>query len=274
MKQQLKRRNNINIIGQGNQVIIFIHGYGCDQNMWRFVTAAFENDFKIILLDLVGCGKSDLGAFDYEKYNNLDGYVDDIIEICDVFKLTDITLVGHSVSAMIAGLATIKRPALFKKLIMVCPSPRYLNEDESGYIGGFNQSDIADMLSTLQDNYLGWSSAIAPVIIGDSNLPEFSRELTNTFCRNNPEIAAHFAKVTFTGDNRHDLKNIIVPTLIFQSKFDVIAPMEVGIYVHEQIKGSILKVLDTTGHCPHLTAPETTINAMKDFIFSAILIDR
>ncbi len=274
MKHPLVRRNNINIIGDGPETLVFIHGYGCDQNMWRFVTPAFQQNFKIVLLDLVGCGKSDERAFNPEKYSCLNGYVADIIEICDAFKFENITLVGHSVSAIIAGLASIQRPDLFNKLIMVCPSPRYVNEEESGYIGGFNQHDIVDMLCTLQNNYLGWSSAIAPVIIGDSNYTEFSKELANSFCRNNPEIAKHFAEVTFTGDNRSDLKNILVPTLILQTKHDVIAPVEVGIYVHEQIKGSILKILDTSGHCPHLTIPEATIDAMAGFLPTYTFIDK
>jgi sigma-B regulation protein RsbQ len=270
----LARRNNINIRGQGSETIIFIHGYGCDQNMWRFVKPPFEERYKVVLIDLVGSGGSDESAYCYEKYSKLEGYVADIVEICETFKFEYITLVGHSVSAIIAGLATIQRPDLFKKLVMVSPSPRYVNELESGYIGGFEQSDIEDMLCTLKGNYLGWSSAIAPTIIGTPNPPEFSTELANSFCRNNPDIAAHFAALTFTGDNRADLKHIKVPTLIIQCSQDLIAPMEVGIYVHDQIKGSILKVLDTSGHCPHLTAPEATIAALSDFLSIDVTVAR
>jgi sigma-B regulation protein RsbQ len=234
--------------------------------MWRFVAPAFKENYKIVLLDLVGCGASDETAYEYNKYSSLDGYVADIIEICDVLKLENTILVGHSVSAMIAGLATIKRPDLFQKLIMICPSPRYINEEATEYVGGFSQSDIAEMLETLNDNYLGWSSAIAPVIMGNPDEPEFSKELANSFCRNNPEIAQHFAKLTFTGDNRHDMEKIKLPTLIIQTSHDVIAPIEVGLYVHTHITGSSFKLLSTNGHCPHLTAPEATVAAIFDFL--------
>lgn len=246
--------------------MVFIHGYGCDQNMWRFVAPAFENDYKVVLLDLVGCGDSDPEAYEYQKYNSLDGHVADIIEICHTLELENIILVGHSVSAVIAALASIRRPDLFEKLIMICPSPRYLNDEKTGYTGGFDESDIAEMLQTLNDNYLGWSSAIAPVIMGHPDKPEFSRELLNSFCRNNPAIAEQFAIVTFKGDNRDDLVKIKLPTLIIQSSQDLIAPMEVGRYVHEHIAGSSLMVLDTSGHCPHLTAPKQTLAAMMNYL--------
>jgi sigma-B regulation protein RsbQ len=266
MQHSVISRNNIKITGKGNQALLFIHGYGCDQNMSRFVTPAFKENYKVVLLDLVGCGNSDEAAYDYNKYSSLNGYVADIIEICDVLKLQNTILVGHSVSAIIAGLATIQRRDLFQKLIMICPSPRYINEEATGYVGGFTQSDIAEMLETSKDNYLGWSSAIAPVIMGNPDNPEFSKELANSFCRNNPEIAQHFATLTFTGDNRHDLEQIKLHTLVIQSSHDVIAPMEVGLYVYKHINGSSLKVLATTGHCPHLTAPEATVAAMADFL--------
>lgn len=266
MQESLIRRNNINIKGKGNKAIVFIHGYGCDQNMWRFVAPAFEEEYKVVLLDLVGCGGSDPEAYAYHKYNSLDGHIADIIEICDVLKLESTILVGHSVSTVIAALASIRRPDLFEKLIMVCPSPRYLNDEETGYTGGFDKSDIREMLQALNDNYLGWSSAIGPVIMGNSDKPEFSRELVNSFCRNDPAIAEQFAIVTFTGDNRHDLVKILLPTLIIQSSEDVIAPMEVGRYVHKHIAGSSLSVLNTSGHCPHLTAPEQTLAAIMNFL--------
>lgn len=266
MQESLIRRNNINIKGKGTRAIVFIHGYGCDQNMWRFVAPAFEEEYKVVLLDLVGCGDSDPEAYEYRKYNSLDGHVADIIEICDAPEFKDAILVGHSVSAVIAALASIQRPGLFGKLIMVCPSPRYLNDEQTGYTGGFDESDIAEMLETLNDNYLGWSSAIAPVIMGHPDKPEFSQELLNSFCRNNPAIAEQFAIITFTGDNREDLAKIKLPTLVIQNSDDVIAPIAVGRYVHEQIAGSALRILDTSGHCPHLTAPDQTLAAMLDFL--------
>lgn len=266
MPQSLMNRNNVQLSGEGEGAVFFIHGYGCDQNMWRFVAPAFEKNYKVVLIDLVGSGNSDIAAYDYNKYSSLQGYVSDIIEICDFLVLKDVVLVGHSVSAIIAGLASIERPDLFKKLVMVCPSPSYINEEATGYVGGFNQNDIEELIDMLNKNYLGWSSAIAPVIMGNPEQPQFSRELTNRFCRNNPDIARHFAKLTFTGDNRHDLERIRLPTLIIQNSHDIIAPLEVGLFVHQHIQGSSLKVLATNGHCPHLTAPEATLTAMIDFI--------
>lgn len=268
MQESLIAKHNIHISGKGNTAILFIHGYGCDQTMWRFVAPAFENEYKVVLLDLVGCGYSDPNAYEYDKYNSLDGHVTDILEICDALNQEDIILVGHSVSAMIAGLAAIRRPDLFQKLIMVCPSPRYINEESTGYVGGFEESDIAEMLHTLNSNYLGWTSAIAPVIIGRPDKPEFTDELINRFCRNNPAIAEQFATVTFTGDNRKELPLIKVPALILQCSRDIIAPMEVGQYVHEHIAGSTLSVINTSGHCPHLTAPELTLEVITDFLMN------
>ncbi len=264
MQQEIIKKNNINIIGNGTQVLLLVHGYGCDQNMWRFITPAFTQNYKIVLIDLVGSGKSDINAYNFQKYSSIKGYADDIIEICETFDFKDVILVGHSVSAMIAGLATIKKPNLFKKLIMVCPSPRYVNDD--GYVGGFSQADIDGLVGTLNDNYLGWSSAIAPVIIGNPSKPEFADELANSFCKNDPTIAKHFAEVTFTGDNREDLKYIDLPTLIIQCQNDVIAPLQVGDFVHKEIKNSTLVVLKSMGHCPHLTSPEVTIAAIADFL--------
>lgn len=260
----LIKKNNIHIIGEGNEVLFFIHGYGCDQNMWRYITPAFVQQYKIVLIDLVGSGKSDIAVYDFEKYNTLQGYADDVIEICDFFNFKNINLIGHSVSAMIAALVAINRPQLCKNLIMVCPSPCYLNDD--GYNGGFALSDIDEMLATMQHNYLGWSSAIAPVIVGNPEKPEYAEELAQSFCRNNPEIAKHFALVTFKGDSRTCLPKITTPTLILQCSNDILAPLEVGNYVSNHIKHSTLKVLKATGHCPHLTTPAETIAAIKHYL--------
>lgn len=262
--QAFTKRNNINISGQGDQVLLFVHGYGCDQQMWRFVAPAFEKTHKTVLIDLVGSGQSDTSAYDYEKYGSLESYARDIVEICEVFGFENVTLVGHSVSAMIAGLAAVIKPGLFGKLVMVCPSPRYIN-DES-YVGGFEQADIDDMIQVLDTNYLGWSSAIAPVIMGNPDQPAFAEELAGSFCRNNPAIARHFAKVTFTSDHRELLAHIATPTLILQCTDDVLAPPEVGDFVHRNIAGSLLKTLKATGHCPHLTAPVETTATIGAFV--------
>jgi sigma-B regulation protein RsbQ len=264
MIKKLIARNNITIHGTGSKSMFLVHGYGCDQNMWRFITPQFKDDYKIILIDLVGSGKSDESLYDYDKYSSLEGYAADVIEVCDALNLKDVCFVGHSVSAMIGLLAAIKRPSLFEKLIMVCPSPRYINGDN--YVGGFSQNDIDDLMKTLDSNYLGWSSAMAPVIMGNADRPELAAELEASFCQNNPKIAKHFAKVTFLGDNRSDLKKLSTDTLIIQSKTDAIASIKVGQFVHDHIANSKLEVLETTGHCPHLSAPKQTIEAMKQYL--------
>ena len=264
MLEKLIKQNNVTILGTGNKIMFFVHGYGCDQNMWRFITPHFKNTYKIVLIDLVGTGKSDESAYDYDKYNSLEGHADDIINICDALNLEDVCMVAHSVSAMIATLAAVKRPTLFKKLIMIGPSPRYINDAD--YFGGFSEKDIEELLETLDSNYLGWSSAMAPVIMGNLDRPELAAELETSFCQNNPEIASHFAKVTFLADNRSDLKKLAIDTLIIQSEEDAIASLEVGQFVHKNIANSKLVVLESTGHCPHMSAPNKTIEAMKNYL--------
>jgi sigma-B regulation protein RsbQ len=264
MRQLLTVRNNIHLTGSGDKVIFFVHGFGCNQLMWRFITPAFEKDYTIVLIDLVGCGKSDETAYNYTKYNTLVGYADDIIEICENYSLKEVILVGHSVSAMIATLAVNKQPNLFKKLIMLCPSPRYINDEN--YIGGFTQPDIDEMIKLLNHNYIGWAKNFVPLIVKDISNPSITRELSESFCNNNSEIASHFAKVTFLGDNRNDIKKIQTETLIIQSSNDNIAPLEVGHYLHQNIALSKLTIIDTIGHTPHLYNPELVIEAIKKFI--------
>ncbi|WP_296621242.1 alpha/beta hydrolase [Marivirga sp.] len=264
MEKDIISRNYINRLGNGNEPMMFSHGYGCDQNMWRFITPAFEKDYDIILFDHVGSGNSDEQAYNVEKYNDLNGYADDIIEICEVLKLEKVTYVGHSVSSIIGILAAAKRPELFKKLILIGPSPCYINNDE--YYGGFSKMDIDELIETLESNYLGWSSSITPVIAGTPGKPEFSEELHNSFCRMNPKIAKHFARVTFLGDNREDLSKVTVPALIIQSHPDIIAPVEVGKFVYKEMPKSSYTQLESPGHCPHLTEPEQTIRAMKSYL--------
>jgi sigma-B regulation protein RsbQ len=257
-------RFNLQIKGKGKQPMMFLHGYGCDQNMWRFVTPALEKDYKIILIDLIGSGKSDTSAYDYQKYSHLRGYADDILEICEAMQLKDVILVGHSVSAMSSLLATVSAPELFSKLIMIGPSPCYTNEE--GYFGGFNKQDIESLIEAVESNYLGWASHITPLIMDNPDRPELSEELKESFCRNNPDIARHFARVTFTSDNRADLAKSPTKTLILQVKKDIIAPLAVGRYIQQQKPNSILTEIDTAGHCPHLSAPELTIQAIEEFL--------
>lgn len=257
-------RNNVNRFGSGEQTLLFAHGYGCDQTMWRYVTPAFEQEYEIVLFDHVGSGNSDLNSYDFDKYNSLNGYASDIIELCDELNLDNVTLVAHSVSTMIAVLTANYAPNIFRNLLLIGPSPRYINDDE--YYGGFSKQDIDELIETLESNFLGWSEYITPVIAGDPSQPEVTDELYDSFCKMNPGIAQHFAKVTFLGDNRDDLPDVTVPSLIIQSHPDAVAPVEVGEYVHKRIPDSSYVQLNTPGHCPHLSAPEQTIKAMKNFL--------
>lgn len=258
------KRNNVKVSGKGQQAIIFAHGFGCDQNMWRFVSPAFENEYKIILFDHVGSGKSDSSAYSPVKYNNLQAYADDILEICSELQINNIIFVGHSVSSMIGMLASIKEPSRFEKLVMVGPSPCYINDKD--YKGGFSRKDIEGLLDSMETNYLGWSSTMAPVIMGNPNQPELSQELANSFCSNDPDIARQFAKVTFLSDNRADLAKFTTPCLILQCSEDVIAPLEVGYYLAKNIINNKFVIMNATGHCPNLSAPEETIGAIKEFL--------
>jgi sigma-B regulation protein RsbQ len=258
------RRNNVTLSGQSSgPPMLFAHGFGCDQNMWRFVAPAFADDHRIVLFDHVGAGGSDLSAYDAQKYASLDGYATDVLELCAELDLREVVFVGHSVSAMIGVLAANREPERFAKLVLVGPSPRYLDDD--GYVGGFGADDIEELLESLESNYLGWSTAMAPVIMGRPDRPELGAELTESFCRTEPSIARHFARVTFLSDNRADLAAVRVPTLVLQCSSDVIAPLEVGDFVHRAVPDSRLVVMRATGHCPNLSAPEETVAALKAF---------
>jgi sigma-B regulation protein RsbQ len=241
--------------------MLFAHGFGCDQNMWRYIAPAFADEYRTVLFDLVGAGDSDASAFDPARYASLDGYARDVLEICDELSLRDVVFVGHSVSAMIGVLAATERPELFRQLVLVAPSPRYLDDD--GYEGGFERADIDGLLESLESNFLGWSAAMAPAIIGNPDRPELGEELTNSFCRTDPEIARHFARVTFLSDNRADLPRVRTPTLVLQCSDDLLAPRSVGELVHRSIAGSTLVELAATGHCPNLSAPAEVIAAMR-----------
>jgi sigma-B regulation protein RsbQ len=257
-------RNNVHITGRGTQPIMFSHGFGCDQNMWRLVAPAFESTHRVVLFDHVGAGGSDASQYSKAKYSTLQGYVDDVLEICREAELSDVIFVGHSVSAMIGVLAAIQEPARFAKLVLVGPSPRYL--DDEGYLGGFKRGDIEGLLDSLDANYLGWSTTMAPVIMGNPERPELGKELANSFCRTDPEIARNFARVTFLSDNRKDLPRLRTPSLILQCSSDVIAPLAVGDYLQRNLANSKLVVMKATGHCPNLSAPEETIAAVKAFV--------
>jgi sigma-B regulation protein RsbQ len=258
-------RHNVTVAGRPDgPPIVFAHGFGCDQNMWRFVWPAFADDYRVILFDHVGHGHSDHTAFDPDRYRSLEGYAEDVLAVLAALDVEGAVFVGHSVSAMIGALASVAEPARFSKLVMVGPSPRYI--DDEGYTGGFSREDIDGLLESLESNYLGWSGAMAPVIMGNEDRPELGGELTDAFCATDPEIAAHFARVTFLSDNRADLPRVTVPTLVLQCSADVIAPVGVGAYVHEQLPDSTLVQLEATGHCPNLSAPVETTAAIQDFL--------
>jgi sigma-B regulation protein RsbQ len=258
-------RHNVRISGQvGAQPIVFAHGFGCDQNMWRFVAPRFEDDFQVVLFDHIGMGRSDASAYDVKRHSTLAGYAQDVVDLCRDLDLHDVVFVGHSVSAMMGVLAAKQEPELFDKLVLVGPSPKYI--DEGGYVGGFAAADITEMLESLESNYLGWSSAIAPVIMGNPDSPELAAELTESFCRADPAIARRFARVTFLSDNRRDLADVKTPTLVLQCSNDVIAPVEVGTYVRDAMPNATMVMLAATGHCPNLSAPDQTADAIAAFV--------
>jgi sigma-B regulation protein RsbQ len=244
--------------------MLFAHGFGCDQSMWRLVAPAFEQRYRVVLFDLAGSGRADRAAYDRARHSTLNGYARDILDIVRELDLREVIFVGHSVSAIIGALAAIEKPDRFASLIMVGPSPCYINDGE--YVGGFSRNDIDGLIDSLDSNYFGWASVVAPMIMGTPDRPELVQELENSFCRTDPAIARAFAKVTFLSDNRADLPHVSTPSLVMQVRNDVIAPMSVGHFVHRNLRASELAVLETRGHCPHLSAPEDTIRAMKAFL--------
>jgi sigma-B regulation protein RsbQ len=257
-------RHNVKVMGNGTNPMMFAHGFGCDQNMWRLITPAFADQYKIVLFDYVGHGRSDFSAYDRVRYSSLEGYADDVLNICEELDLRDVVFVGHSVSSMVGVLAAIREPERFRNLILVGPSPCYINEGD--YVGGFTRESIDELLEFLDSNHLGWSSAMAPAIMGNADRPELQAELANSFCRTNPEVAKQFARVTFLSDTRQDLPKLKVPSLILQCSDDIIAPLAVGQYMHGQLTDSCLTILNASGHCPHLSEPAETVSAMKKYL--------
>ena len=245
--------------------MLFAHGFGCDQNMWRFVTPAFEDDYRIILFDYVGSGKSDLQAYSAERYSSLDGYAQDVLDICAALELSEVVYVGHSVSSVIGMLASIQEPERFERLILIGPSPCYIN-DPSGYVGGFDRADIEGLLDVMEKNYIGWANFLAPVVMKNQERPELARELGESFCSTDPKIARRFAEATFFSDNRSDLPKVTIPSLIMQCSDDAIAPLDVGDYLERNLSRSTLRVMKATGHCPHMSHPDETIQIMKEYL--------
>ncbi|MDX3606821.1 MULTISPECIES: alpha/beta fold hydrolase [Streptomyces] len=264
----IRRRNNVTVTGcPDGPVLLLVHGFGCDQNMWRLVTPELAESHRLVLFDYVGSGRADPSAWDERRYSSLDGYAQDVLEVVEDLDLRDVVFVGHSVSAMVGVLAAAKAPERIARLVMVAPSPCYIDDEE--YRGGFSAEDIDELLESLESNYLGWSAAMAPVIMGNDDRPELGQELTASFCATDPEMARVFARTTFLSDSREDLKAVTVPTLILECRQDVIAPREVGAYVHDAIPTSRLVTLEATGHCPQLSAPQATAAAIVDFVGAA-----
>ncbi len=258
-------RNNVKVMGRGSTTLLFAHGYGCDQTMWRRVVPLLGKDYRIVLFDYVGYGQSDLSAYDPDRYSVLDGYVQDLIEVAlSVDDGGALVMVGHSVSAMIGLLADKRRQGIFSAHVMIGPSPAYVNEP--GYVGGFERSDIDELLETLEGNYLGWASSMAPAIMGAPEQPELAQELTNSFCRTDPSIAVQFARATFLSNNLADLGGLRSPTLTLQSTQDFIAPVSVGEYMRDVMPDATLQLIDNLGHCPHLSAPEACVCAIEVFL--------
>jgi sigma-B regulation protein RsbQ len=268
MKQDILLRNNVKVLGSGKQTLLFAHGFGCDQNMWRFITPAFAEDYQIVLFDYVGSGKSDISAYDTERYSNLSGYAQDINDVIDTLALENIIFVGHSVSSIIGMLSSIQNPERFQQLIMIGPSPRYIN-DPPDYIGGFERKDIEGLFDMMDKNYLGWANFLAPAIMQNPDRPELGIELKDSFCSTDPVIARQFAQATFFSDNRSDLAKVQVPSLIMQCSADIIAPLEVGQYLHQHLAQSTLHILKATGHCPHLSHPAETTEVIKGYLNAA-----
>ena len=262
-------RNNVRVVGDGPRNLVFAHGFGCDQNMWRLLAPHYASRYRIVLFDLVGSGMSDLAAYDAVKYGRLDGYADDLLEIVDEFSQGPVTFVGHSVGATIGALASVRFPSKFAAHVMIGPSPCYVNDGD--YVGGFEKADIDSLLETLESNYLGWASTMAPAIMGAPGQPELGVELVNSFCRTDPDIAKQFARVTFLSDHRETMSRVQTPSLILQCSDDIIAPLTVGNYLHRTLPHSTLKIIDNVGHCPHLSAPHASTVAMDEFLESVSL---
>jgi len=268
MPEDILVRNNVQLSGRGSQPMLFAHGFGCDQHMWRFVAPAFADEYRVVTFDYVGSGQSDLGAYDAARYASLAGYASDVLDIVHALDLHDVIFVGHSVSSMIGVLAANREPERFAQLVMIGPSPRYVN-DGNGYVGGFERSDIEGLLETMDRNYVGWANFLAPAIMKNPERPELGAELTGSFCSTDPIIARRFAEATFFADNRDDLRHLRVPALVLQCSDDMIAPTAVGEYVHEHAAGSTLRMMHATGHCPHMSAPDETIALIREYLQTA-----
>lgn len=269
MNNSVVSRNNVHIAGAGATTMVFAHGFGCDQRMWRFVAPEFSKRYRTILFDYVGSGDSNIGAYDSLRYGSIDGYSDDLLEVCDALDIRDAVFVGHSFSGMVGINAAIREPDRFSRLVLVCPNARFLN-DPPGYIGGFERNDIIELLALMDRNMVSWANFLAPVAMKNDDRPELTEELTATFCAGDPYILRHFAEVVFFGDHRHFLPRCPVPALILQCQEDAIAPLSSGAFIHNALPGSTLRIMSAHGHCPHLSDPDETIHLINDYLKTAL----
>ncbi len=258
------KRNNVNVLGDGSKVLLFAHGFGCDQNAWNRIRKYFDKNYKIVLIDFVGAGKSDLATYDFNKYDSLDGYVTDVIEICDELGLSNSIYIGHSVSCMIGALASIKRPDIFKKLVFIGPSPCYISSGD--YQGGFDRETINSLLEVMEEDYISWARSLAPSVMNSENGSELTSELSDSFCSIDPDIAKQFARVTFVSDNRSDLPLIPIESLTIQCSDDMLAPLSVGKFINQNTPKNTMKILEVHGHCPHMSHPAETATVINAFL--------
>ena len=258
-------RNNVHVQGNNGPLLLYAHGFGCNQTMWNQVTPYFESTHRQVLFDYVGSGKSDLASFDVKRYSSLQGYAQDVLDVCDALGLSNgVTFVGHSVSCSVGLLASIARPELFDRLVLLGPSPCFLNHPPD-YLGGFEREDLEGLLSLMDQNYIGWANYLAPVVSGETEAGALTGELSDSFCSTDPTVARVFAQTTFFSDNRADLPLVSRPCLILQHREDALAPLGVGEYMHANLQGSTLKVLDVAGHCGHMSQPFLVAEAMRNY---------
>ncbi|MGG0642661.1 alpha/beta hydrolase [Sporosarcina gallistercoris] len=263
--KSIQQRNHVKIIGQGEQTIMLAHGFGCDQSMWQYIAPALAEQYRVVLFDYVGAGNSDISSYQTEKYSTAHGYKQDILEIIDELGLKEIHFVGHSVSSMIGMLAAIERPECFKKFVMIGPSPCYINEP-NGYVGGFEKSDIADLLTMMEMNFTGWASYLAPIVTDPTKNPQVTKHVEASFVSTDPQIAREFAEMTFLSDHRDRLASMSIPTLVIQCSDDSIVPIEVGEYLNAHLPSSTLRIMEVKGHYPHISQPEETLKLIQEFL--------
>ncbi len=258
------RKNNVSISGSGSKTLVFVHGYGCDQSMWRFVAPQFELSHRVVLYDLTGMGQSDLSEYDFKAYRTLQRHADDLTAILEDLEVSDGVLIGHSVGATIACLAALKCPERISALALVAPSPSFMND--AAYTGGFDREALEGLVNLMDENFLGWTSRVTPTIAGEDRAGETAAELTQSFCRTDPAIAKHFGRITFLADHRADMKRVEAPAAIIQCTDDALAPVDVGVWLSENMKRGTLKFIEATGHCPHMTEPAKTTEAIREFL--------